>query len=78
MGRRSETGGAPRGAHHRHRRPRLPHRPLRAPGDRHGCRSPTAGTPGSPAPQKKTAGRDLGAAIGVGVGLGAVIVASLF
>ncbi|MEV0320585.1 phosphatidate cytidylyltransferase [Streptomyces sp. NPDC050658] len=30
------------------------------------------------APQKKSAGRDLGAAIGVGVGLGAVIVASLF
>ncbi|MFI7350308.1 phosphatidate cytidylyltransferase [Streptomyces sp. NPDC049936] len=29
-------------------------------------------------PPKKTAGRDLGAAIGVGVGLGAVIVASLF
>ncbi|WP_367045222.1 phosphatidate cytidylyltransferase [Streptomyces sp. Je 1-332] len=36
-------------------------------------------TPGAPqAPQKKSAGRDLGAAIGVGVGLGAVIVASLF
>ncbi|MFD3311530.1 phosphatidate cytidylyltransferase [Streptomyces sp. NPDC058656] len=32
----------------------------------------------APAPQKKSAGRDLGAAIGVGVGLGAVIVASLF
>ncbi len=31
-----------------------------------------------PAPQKKRAGRDLRAAIGVGVGLGAVIVASLF
>ncbi|MDX3382969.1 phosphatidate cytidylyltransferase [Streptomyces niveiscabiei] len=31
-----------------------------------------------PAPQKKSAGRDLGAAIGVGVGLGVVIVASLF
>ncbi|MEU3740937.1 phosphatidate cytidylyltransferase [Streptomyces sp. NPDC032198] len=30
------------------------------------------------APQKKSAGRDLGAAIGVGVGLGAVIIASLF
>ncbi|MEU6219059.1 phosphatidate cytidylyltransferase [Streptomyces sp. NPDC047022] len=30
------------------------------------------------APQKKSAGRDLGAAIGVGVGLGVVIVASLF
>ncbi|MZE67626.1 phosphatidate cytidylyltransferase [Streptomyces sp. SID5789] len=29
-------------------------------------------------PPKKTAGRDLGAAIGVGVGLGAVIIASLF
>lgn len=31
-----------------------------------------------PPPQKKRAGRDLPAAIGVGVGLGAVIVASLF
>ncbi|MEV6805929.1 phosphatidate cytidylyltransferase [Streptomyces sp. NPDC051132] len=31
-----------------------------------------------PAPQKKSAGRDLSAAIGVGVGLGVVIVASLF
>lgn len=31
-----------------------------------------------PPPQKKRAGRDLRAAIGVGVGLGAVIVASLF
>ncbi|MGC9498663.1 phosphatidate cytidylyltransferase [Streptomyces sp. WG7] len=31
-----------------------------------------------PQPQKKSAGRDLGAAIGVGLGLGAVIVASLF
>lgn len=30
------------------------------------------------APQKKSAGRDLGAAIGVGVGLGVVIIASLF
>ncbi|GGU05212.1 phosphatidate cytidylyltransferase [Streptomyces lateritius] len=40
-------------------------------------------TPSRPAeapqpPQKKSAGRDLGAAIGVGVGLGAVIIASLF
>ncbi|TWV30450.1 phosphatidate cytidylyltransferase [Streptomyces misionensis] len=31
-----------------------------------------------PAPQKKSAGRDLSAAIGVGVGLGVVIIASLF
>ncbi|MZD54230.1 phosphatidate cytidylyltransferase [Streptomyces sp. SID5606] len=31
-----------------------------------------------PPPPKKTAGRDLGAAIGVGVGLGAVIIVSLF
>ncbi|MFI9243253.1 phosphatidate cytidylyltransferase [Streptomyces sp. NPDC053086] len=31
-----------------------------------------------PAPQKKSAGRDLSAAIGVGVGLGVLIVASLF
>ncbi|MFB7372946.1 phosphatidate cytidylyltransferase [Streptomyces sp. NPDC056222] len=34
--------------------------------------------PAPAAPQKKSAGRDLGAAIGVGVGLGAVIIASLF
>ncbi|WP_137993092.1 phosphatidate cytidylyltransferase [Streptomyces vilmorinianum] len=34
--------------------------------------------PAPSAPQKKSAGRDLGAAIGVGVGLGAVIIASLF
>ncbi|MFF1696878.1 phosphatidate cytidylyltransferase [Streptomyces sp. NPDC058257] len=40
---------------------------------------PAPETPRAPrAPQKKSAGRDLGAAIGVGVGLGAVIVASLF
>ncbi|MGW1003936.1 phosphatidate cytidylyltransferase [Streptomyces sp. NPDC002520] len=32
----------------------------------------------APAPQKKSAGRDLSAAIGVGVGLGVVILASLF
>ncbi|MEU3419742.1 phosphatidate cytidylyltransferase [Streptomyces murinus] len=32
----------------------------------------------TPAPQKKSAGRDLSAAIGVGVGLGVVIIASLF
>ncbi|WP_431041921.1 phosphatidate cytidylyltransferase [Streptomyces sp. P1-3] len=32
----------------------------------------------APAPAKKSAGRDLRAAIGVGVGLGAVIIASLF
>ncbi|WP_371668901.1 phosphatidate cytidylyltransferase [Streptomyces sp. NBC_00289] len=38
---------------------------------------PDASQP-APAPQKKSAGRDLGSAIGVGVGLGAVIVASLF
>ncbi|MFB7514299.1 phosphatidate cytidylyltransferase [Streptomyces sp. NPDC056144] len=43
---------------------------------------PSPAPPSPPAPpaprQKKSAGRDLGAAIGVGVGLGAVIVASLF
>ncbi|MFE0804179.1 phosphatidate cytidylyltransferase [Streptomyces sp. NPDC058812] len=39
---------------------------------------PDVPQPAQPQPQKKTAGRDLGAAIGVGVGLGAVIVASLF
>ena len=38
---------------------------------------PSAAQP-APAPPKKSAGRDLGAAIGVGVALGAVIVASLF
>ncbi|MGX1272635.1 phosphatidate cytidylyltransferase [Streptomyces phaeoluteigriseus] len=38
---------------------------------------PDAPQPAS-APQKKSAGRDLTAAIGVGVGLGAVIIASLF
>ncbi|MCX4856582.1 phosphatidate cytidylyltransferase [Streptomyces canus] len=38
---------------------------------------PDSSQPAS-APQKKSAGRDLGAAIGVGVGLGAVIIASLF
>ncbi|AZM55816.1 phosphatidate cytidylyltransferase [Streptomyces sp. WAC 01529] len=42
---------------------------------------PSASQPAPAAPQpapKKSAGRDLGAAIGVGVGLGAVIIASLF
>ncbi|MFF8944683.1 phosphatidate cytidylyltransferase [Streptomyces sp. NPDC014864] len=39
---------------------------------------PDAPQPAPPAPQKKSAGRDLGAAIGVGVGLGVVIIASLF
>ncbi|MGY0019002.1 phosphatidate cytidylyltransferase [Streptomyces sp. cg35] len=40
---------------------------------------PAPAAPQEPLPkQKKSAGRDLGAAIGVGVGLGAVIVASLF
>ncbi|GGX97746.1 phosphatidate cytidylyltransferase [Streptomyces minutiscleroticus] len=38
---------------------------------------PSAPRPAA-APQKKSAGRDLGAAIGVGVGLGAVILVSLF
>ncbi|CAM5551000.1 MULTISPECIES: phosphatidate cytidylyltransferase [Streptomyces] len=38
---------------------------------------PDASQP-APPPQKKSAGRDLSAAIGVGVGLGVVIVASLF
>ncbi|MEW1887654.1 phosphatidate cytidylyltransferase [Streptomyces sp. NBC_00523] len=39
---------------------------------------PTAPPPPPPPPQKKRAGRDLGAAIGVGVGLGALVVVSLF
>ncbi|MFF0540377.1 phosphatidate cytidylyltransferase [Streptomyces coelicoflavus] len=40
---------------------------------------PDAPQPAQPQPpQKKSAGRDLGAAIGVGVGLGVVIIASLF
>ncbi|TVL94365.1 phosphatidate cytidylyltransferase [Streptomyces sp. SAJ15] len=47
-----------------------------------GSPSDPAARPSEPAPQpapaKKSAGRDLRAAIGVGVGLGAVIVASLF
>ncbi|GAA3001246.1 hypothetical protein JCM13580A_17110 [Streptomyces drozdowiczii] len=38
---------------------------------------PTAPPP-PPPPQKKRAGRDLGAAIGVGLGLGALVVVSLF
>ena len=37
-----------------------------------------SGPGGTPPPQKKSAGRDLGAAIGVGLALGAVIVAALF
>ena len=37
-----------------------------------------SGPSGPPGPAKKSAGRDLRAAIGVGVGLGAVIVAALF
>ncbi|MGA4839320.1 phosphatidate cytidylyltransferase [Streptomyces sp. G45] len=44
----------------------------------HQPQEPMSGAPQPSAPQKKSAGRDLGAAIGVGVGLGAVIVASLF
>ncbi|MEU6061706.1 phosphatidate cytidylyltransferase [Streptomyces sp. NPDC047097] len=57
------------------------------PGHGHGHgqgHGPVAGQPearpetGNPAPAKKRAGRDLRAAIGVGVGLGAVILASLF
>ncbi|MFF7341476.1 phosphatidate cytidylyltransferase [Streptomyces sp. NPDC008163] len=39
---------------------------------------PTAPPPPPPPPQKKRAGRDLGAAIGVGLGLGALVVVSLF
>ncbi|MFC8869508.1 phosphatidate cytidylyltransferase [Streptomyces sp. NPDC057148] len=39
---------------------------------------PDAPQPAQPQPPKKSAGRDLGAAIGVGVGLGVVIIASLF
>ncbi|MFF8293046.1 phosphatidate cytidylyltransferase [Streptomyces sp. NPDC016309] len=61
--------------------PRPPEQPDPQPG-RHSGRhsgSPSGEQPGSPSgPQKKRAGRDLRAAIGVGVGLGAVIVASLF
>ncbi|MFC7308757.1 phosphatidate cytidylyltransferase [Streptomyces monticola] len=40
--------------------------------------TPQAPQPAPQPPQKKRAGRDLRAAIGVGVGLGAVIIASLF
>ncbi|WP_189218806.1 MULTISPECIES: phosphatidate cytidylyltransferase [Streptomyces] len=39
---------------------------------------PMSDSPQQPVPQKKSAGRDLSAAIGVGLGLGAVIIASLF
>ncbi|MER6849350.1 phosphatidate cytidylyltransferase [Streptomyces flaveolus] len=39
---------------------------------------PDAQQPAQPQPHKKSAGRDLSSAIGVGVGLGVVIIASLF
>jgi phosphatidate cytidylyltransferase len=45
----------------------------------HGPSAPEPpGPPEPPAPGKKSAGRDLRAAIGVGVGLGAVVLAALF
>ena len=50
------------------------------PGDDHAGQPPTSGGAAGVAPTKvrKRAGRDLPAAIGVGVGLGAIILASLF
>ncbi|MBH5337243.1 phosphatidate cytidylyltransferase [Streptomyces pactum] len=76
----SDTGGD---QDDRHRRaadpgaggPGEPAAPGNGPAD---GRSGAAAEPRPPAPAKKSAGRDLRAAIGVGVGLGAVIVASLF
>ncbi|QGV78246.1 phosphatidate cytidylyltransferase [Streptomyces ficellus] len=55
--------------------PENPQEPMPSP--QSGAPQPTE-LPGPPRKQKKRAGRDLRAAIGVGVGLGAVIVASLF
>ncbi|MFF8833611.1 phosphatidate cytidylyltransferase [Streptomyces sp. NPDC015131] len=52
--------------------------PQRPGAERPGAEQPGAEQPGARGRQKKRAGRDLRAAIGVGVGLGAVIVASLF
>ncbi|MER5256785.1 MULTISPECIES: phosphatidate cytidylyltransferase [unclassified Streptomyces] len=53
--------------------PEVPQEPMSS------ASQPAPEAPRAPqAPQKKSAGRDLGAAIGVGVGLGAVIIASLF
>ncbi|MFZ3597228.1 phosphatidate cytidylyltransferase [Streptomyces sp. BH104] len=53
--------------------PRQPE-PAERPAEPAGSAAPSRPEP----PKKKSAGRDLGAAIGVGVGLGAVIIASLF
>ncbi|MET8475152.1 phosphatidate cytidylyltransferase [Streptomyces sp. NPDC006422] len=57
-------------------RDEAPQRP--EPAEQH-AQAPHPAEPARPEPpKKKSAGRDLGAAIGVGVGLGAVIIASLF
>ncbi|MGD6742953.1 phosphatidate cytidylyltransferase [Streptomyces sp. BH106] len=53
-----------------------PAEPARS-GEPSGAAEPSGSSQPEP-PKKKSAGRDLGAAIGVGVGLGAVIIASLF
>ncbi|WP_344499817.1 phosphatidate cytidylyltransferase [Streptomyces enissocaesilis] len=67
----SDQGPAPAGpAHDAHRAEQTRPMPIVPPEEP----MPTPPTP----PQKKRAGRDLRAAIGVGVGLGAVIAASLF
>ncbi|MEB8337616.1 phosphatidate cytidylyltransferase [Streptomyces endophyticus] len=57
-------------------RDEAPHRPESA--EQSARPAEPAGSSQPEPPKKKSAGRDLGAAIGVGVGLGAVIVASLF
>ncbi|MGW2341057.1 phosphatidate cytidylyltransferase [Streptomyces sp. NPDC001661] len=56
-----------------------PRQPEPAEGSSRPAESARSAEPAQPASRKKkSAGRDLGAAIGVGVGLGAVIIASLF
>lgn len=63
-------------------RAEMPQEPMSAPPprpDNPGPDNPSSVDPGNPAkPEKKKAGRDLRAAIGVGVGLGAVVTVSLF
>lgn len=58
--------------------PRTPPAPGSAPQNPEPMPDAPQPAPAPQAPQKKSAGRDLGAAIGVGLGLGVVIIASLF
>ncbi|WP_351223552.1 phosphatidate cytidylyltransferase [Streptomyces sp. NPDC002133] len=58
-------------------REEMPQEPMPTPPPPAASQPPESPQPSQP-PQKKRAGRDLRAAIGVGVGLGAVIIASLF